>query len=230
MKKLYENIQRELDKNRVDEWHSVIPLSEDGASLLNDLMDVSNPDLSEGVNGLFLHENQQGYIEPKNAYICEGTTAIIEDNDYVYFIFYVESGDQHAEILAQITRHDKRKKENSVIKLYEIYANDEFWDKTSCPFGSEVLNREAYEPIERSELDVYELCEQLTAAKIDYIETKNSLHTELQWEDDDCNQTIEVGCYIYVHEGYIYNIKMAWTDGVCGYSMTREPRFNKKYL
>ena len=50
-------------------------------------------------------------------------------------------------------------------KLYEIYANDEFWDKTSCPFGTEVLNREAYQPIERSELDSFELCDQLEAAK-----------------------------------------------------------------
>tara|TARA_R100001510_G_scaffold56801_1_gene63096 strand:+ start:1639 stop:1974 length:336 start_codon:yes stop_codon:yes gene_type:complete len=107
----YEYIQRELDKNRVDEWHSVIPLSEDGACLLDELDEIIEPNVLSGENGLFLHENQQGYIEPKNAYTYRGTTAIIEDNDYVYFIFTVESGDQHAGMLAQITRHDKQRKE-----------------------------------------------------------------------------------------------------------------------
>ena len=114
--------------------------------------------------------------------------------------------------------------------LYEIYANDELWDKTSCPFGTEVLNREAYEPLERSELDSFELCEQLTAAKIEYIETNKSLLTEMQWEDADYNNSVEVHCFIYVYKGYIYNVRMAWSDGSTGYTMSREPQFNKKYL
>ena len=112
-------------------------------------------------------------------------------------------------------------------KMYEIYANNELWDKTSCPFGTEVLNRKAYD-INMGEL--YGLDDDLAAAKIEYIETKNSLYTEMQWEDEDSNQTIEIECLIYVYEGYIYNVKKAWSDGCAGYTMTREPQFNKKYL
>ena len=111
-------------------------------------------------------------------------------------------------------------------KLYEMYANDELWDKTSCPFGTQTLSRKAYDI--RDEL--YGLDDDLTVAKIKYIETKNTLHTEMQWKDEDYNMSIEVECLIYVYEGYIYNVKMAWSDGCAGYTMTREPQFNKKYL
>ena len=107
---IYENIQRELDKNRVDEWHSVISLSEDGASLLDDIGEVSAPG-GYSVNGFFLHENEQGDVSPKNAYTSRATTEVMEDNDYIYFIFTVESGDPHAGMLAQITRHDKQRKD-----------------------------------------------------------------------------------------------------------------------
>tara|TARA_Y100000114_G_scaffold117759_1_gene112147 strand:- start:4522 stop:4899 length:378 start_codon:yes stop_codon:yes gene_type:complete len=107
--KIYENIQRELDKNRVDEWHSVIPLSEDGACLLDELDEITEPNVLSGENGLFLHENEQGNIEPKNAYTSRATTGVMEDNDYIYFIITVESGDPNAGRLAQITRHDKQK-------------------------------------------------------------------------------------------------------------------------
>ena len=34
---MYEYVRTELDKHRVDEWHSVYPLSEDGACLLDDI-------------------------------------------------------------------------------------------------------------------------------------------------------------------------------------------------
>ena len=122
------------------------------------------------------------------------------------------------------------RKEKDMNTLYEIYANDEFWDKTSCPFGTEVLNREAYQPIERSELDVYELCEQLTATNIEFIETENTLYVDMQWEDEDYNTENDVKCFAYAYEGYIYHIKTAWVDGCYGYTMTREPQFNKKYL
>jgi hypothetical protein len=116
------------------------------------------------------------------------------------------------------------------MKLYEIYANDELWDKTSCPFGTEVLNREAYMTLERSELDRFELCEQLTAAKIDYIETNDVLFVETQWEDEDYTAEHEMLCIAYIYDGYVYTVKTAWIDGCGGYTMTREPQFNKKYL
>ena len=106
----YERIQKELDKNRVDEWHSVIPLSEDGASLLEDLEEESYPNRLTGTNGLFLHENEQFVIKPKEAYTTEAYGLMLEDNDYIYNIFMVSGGcDHHEGHLAQVTRHDKQK-------------------------------------------------------------------------------------------------------------------------
>tara|TARA_Y100000114_G_scaffold145188_1_gene154656 strand:- start:780 stop:1133 length:354 start_codon:yes stop_codon:yes gene_type:complete len=115
-------------------------------------------------------------------------------------------------------------------KIYEIYANNEFWDKTSCPFGTEVLNRVAYEPIERSELNRFELCDELTAAKIKYIETNDALFVETQWEDEDITAEHEMLCIAYIYDGYVYTVKTAFIDGCYGYTMTREPQFNKPYL
>ena len=106
----YERIQKELDKNRVDEWHSVIPLSEDGASLLEDLEEESYPNRLTGTNGLFLHENEQFVIKPIDAYTTEAYGLMLEDNDYIYNIFMVSGGcDHHEGHLAQVTRHDKQK-------------------------------------------------------------------------------------------------------------------------
>jgi hypothetical protein len=108
--KTYEEIQKELDKHRVDEWHSVIPLSEDGAVLLEDLEEESYPNRLSGTNGLFLHENEQSLIKPKEAYTTEAHGLMLEDNDYIYNIFIVSGGcDHHEGHLAQITRHDKQK-------------------------------------------------------------------------------------------------------------------------
>tara|TARA_B100000900_G_scaffold407058_1_gene419110 strand:- start:3737 stop:4093 length:357 start_codon:yes stop_codon:yes gene_type:complete len=114
-------------------------------------------------------------------------------------------------------------------KIYEIYANNELWDKTSCPFGTEVLNREAYD-INMGELDSFELCDQLEAAKIEYNESKDALFVETQWEDDDYKAEHEMVCIAYIYDGYVYTVKTAWIDGCGGYTMTREPQFNKKYL
>lgn len=106
----YERIQKELDKNRVDEWHSVIPLSEDGASLLEDLEEESYPNRLTGTNGLFLHQDEQSVIKPKEAYTTEAYGLMLEDKDYIYNIFMVSGGcDHHEGHLAQITRHDKQK-------------------------------------------------------------------------------------------------------------------------
>ena len=115
------------------------------------------------------------------------------------------------------------------MKIYEIYANDELWDETSCPFGTEVLNREAYQPLEMSELDIYKLCEQLSAANIKFTDSKDKLHIDMQWEDEDYNSEYEMWTILYAYKGHIYSIKMAVDLHLCyGYTMTREPQFNKK--
>ncbi len=115
MKELYDKIQTELDKHRVDEWHSVIPLSEDGASLVDDMTEVSYPG-GHQQNGLFLHENEQSEIKPKNGYTTTAYGMMLEDNDYIYNIFIVESGEGQ---IAQITRHDKY-----------IHVTREEWEKS----------------------------------------------------------------------------------------------------
>ena len=58
------------------------------------------------------------------------------------------------------------------MKIYEIYANDELWDETSCPFGTEVLNREGYD-INMGEL--YGLEEELTTANIEFVQSGKHL-------------------------------------------------------
>ena len=115
MKELYEeeieNIQTEFDKHRVDEWHSVIPLSEDGAIVVyEDICEVSSPNGYGGPNNLFLHEEEQGYIEPKDSYTSKVFTMLFEDDDYIFSTLVVRDGDSHHECeLAQLTRHDKQR-------------------------------------------------------------------------------------------------------------------------
>lgn len=104
---LYERVQTELDKHRVDEWHSVIPLSEDGACLLDDIAEAGHPSIPFGVNGLTLHDYMS--IEPKSGYTHKAHSILYEDADYIYNILDVHSGDQHGGQLAQITRHDKER-------------------------------------------------------------------------------------------------------------------------
>ena len=116
------------------------------------------------------------------------------------------------------------------MKIYEIYANDELWDETSCPFGTEVLTREAVDPLPMSELDEMELCEQLTAANLDYITSSDDLSVDMQWEEEDYNSSFYISTLTYVYDKYIYYVKMHRADGCDGYIMSREPRFNKKYL
>ena len=100
----YESIQKELDKNRVDEWHSVIPLSEDGSCLLDDLAEVGHPSRVSGVNGLTLHDTMS--IQPKDAYTSRAYSILYEDSEYIYNIFTADSSEGR---VAQITRHDKQK-------------------------------------------------------------------------------------------------------------------------
>ena len=115
MSKLYNRIQAEFDKCRVDEWHSVIPLSEDGWSMYDDMEEC-------GEKGLFLHENETGHIEPKNSYTYNAFTSMYEDADYIYNIFAISGGcDHHEGHLAQITRHDKQKYPRGVTEEANYY-------------------------------------------------------------------------------------------------------------
>ena len=113
------------------------------------------------------------------------------------------------------------------MKIYEIYANDELWDETSCPFGTEVLNREGYD-INMGEL--YGLEEELTTANIEFVQSGKHLHVEMSWEDEDEPSDFLIESTIYSYNGYVYHVKMCHTSGVAGFTMTREPQFNKKYL
>ena len=122
MKETYEKITKELDEHRVDEWHSVIPLSEDGAANLENLSEVSYPNRLLGANGLVLHQDQQSSIEPKNAYTKTAYTVLMEDYEYIYNIFIVHSDDGQ---IAQITRHDKEGYEfNGVTGPAEYYDEE----------------------------------------------------------------------------------------------------------
>jgi|21_taG_2_1085346.scaffolds.fasta_scaffold08246_6 hypothetical protein len=121
MKETYDRIQKELDKHRVDEWHSVIPLSEDGASLVEDLADVGHPSLVSGVNGLTLHDTMS--IQPKNGYTTRSYSIFYEDRDYIYNILTAQSDEGQ---IAQITRHDK------VLKLSELRSQRSTTTKTEC--------------------------------------------------------------------------------------------------
>jgi len=126
MKELYDRIQIELDKHRVDEWHSVIPLSEDGSSILENLSEVSYPNRLSGANGLFLHQDEQSSIEPTNAYTKTAYTVLMEDNDYIYNIFIVYSDEGQ---IAQITRHDKQKKEPTQGETFGVTESAIYYDE-----------------------------------------------------------------------------------------------------
>tara|TARA_B100000212_G_scaffold1438_1_gene1042 strand:- start:137 stop:484 length:348 start_codon:yes stop_codon:yes gene_type:complete len=102
---MYKYVQTELDKHRVDEWHSVYPLSEEGACLLDDIAEAGHPSIPFGVNGLTLHDTMS--IEPKSGVTTRAHSILYEDADYIYNILSVHSGDLHACHIAQITRHDK---------------------------------------------------------------------------------------------------------------------------
>ena len=115
-------------------------------------------------------------------------------------------------------------------KLYKIYANKELWDDTSCPFGTQVLNRQAY-AINMGELDINVVGTDLMIDKIPYNDSNNTLTVEMSWEDDDWTVGYGVEGLIYVYNDYIYYVRTAYSpDGCSGFTMTREPQFNKTYI
>ena len=112
-------------------------------------------------------------------------------------------------------------------KIYEKYANDKLWDETSCPFGTQVLNREGYV---FSKAELYGLEEDLIAEKIKFVQSEKHLYVEMQWEDEDEPSDHLIEPTVYSYKGYVYHVMMCYTNGCAGFTMTREPQFNKKYL
>jgi hypothetical protein len=89
---LLDDINKELDKHRVDEWHSTIPLSDEGWVLVEDLI--------AGTLDVLIEAEHQGWSPEDKVF-----THVLKDNDYIYNIFGV--GDSHG-VIAQITRHDRK--------------------------------------------------------------------------------------------------------------------------
>jgi hypothetical protein len=100
-----ESINKELDDNRVDEWHSMIPLSEEGGVIADDLVDfaVDKPKDGYPENAdyvLLINEERRGFTEAD----VIGTT-VIQSKEYIYHILKI--GDGHG-FMASITRLDQR--------------------------------------------------------------------------------------------------------------------------
>ena len=100
-----ESINKKLDDNRVDEWHSMIPLSEEGGVIADDLVDfaVDKPKDGYPENAdyvLLINEERRGFTEAD----VIGTT-VIQSKEYIYHILNI--GDGHG-FSASITRIDQR--------------------------------------------------------------------------------------------------------------------------
>ena len=124
---MYEYVQTELDKHRVDEWHSVIPLSEDGACLLDDIAEAGHPSIPFGVNGLTLADTMS--IETKSGMTTVAHSIMYEDADYIYHILSVYAGDMHGGQMAMITRHDKEGKEPVQGETFGVTESAVYYDE-----------------------------------------------------------------------------------------------------
>jgi len=101
-----ESINKELDNNRVDEWHCSIPLSEDGGTMADYLVDCAVPKPVEGYPEktdyvLLINEERRGFTEAD----VIGTT-VIQSKEYIYHILKI--GDGHG-FMASITRINQNK-------------------------------------------------------------------------------------------------------------------------
>jgi len=112
----YASIQEEIDKYRVDEWHSLVPLMEDSDGLLERLIEISRPNILQGAKGLFLHEEEQGHIPPSKLWkidsdIAEVFIFMLEDVHYIYQALVCDHRDSHHGCrVSQLTRLDKKRK------------------------------------------------------------------------------------------------------------------------
>tara|TARA_R100000458_G_scaffold8991_1_gene7138 strand:- start:246 stop:635 length:390 start_codon:yes stop_codon:yes gene_type:complete len=103
MNEIFNNINEQLDKNRVDEWHCTIPLSEDGGVMADDLVDTIGPGgLVDGYI-VVIDEERRGFTEAD----VIGTT-VIQSKDYIYHILKI--GDGHG-FSASITRINQNAEE-----------------------------------------------------------------------------------------------------------------------
>ena len=103
MNEIFNNINEQLDKNRVDEWHCTIPLSEDGGVMADDLVDTIGPGgLVDGYI-VVIDEERRGFTEAD----VIGTT-VIQSEDYIYHILKI--GDGHG-FCASITRINQNAEE-----------------------------------------------------------------------------------------------------------------------
>jgi len=103
MSKVIDHVNEELDKNRVDEWHCMITLSEEGGALADDLIDCALPKPAEGYPEnadyiILINEERRGFTEADVI-----GTAVIQSKDYIYHILKI--GDSHG-FEASITRLD----------------------------------------------------------------------------------------------------------------------------
>ena len=110
--KIYlDEVNERLDEYRKDEWHSMIPLSEEGGVIADDLVDFAVPKPEEGYPEkadyvLLINEERKGFTEAD----VIGTT-VIQSVDYLYHILKI--GDGHG-FMASITRIDKNPNRETV--------------------------------------------------------------------------------------------------------------------
>ena len=101
MSKVIDHVNEELDKNRVDEWHCMITLSEDGGALADDLIDCALPKPAEGYPEnadyiILINEERRGFTEADVI-----GTAVLQSKEYMYHILKI--GDGHG-VMGSITR------------------------------------------------------------------------------------------------------------------------------
>ena len=101
MSKVIDFVNEELDKNRVDEWHCMITLSEDGGALADDLIDCALPKPAEGYPEnadyiILINEERRGFTEADVI-----GTAVLQSKEYMYHILKI--GDGHG-FMGSITR------------------------------------------------------------------------------------------------------------------------------
>ena len=96
MNEIFNNINKELDKHRVDEWHCMIPLSEDGGVIADDLVALIGPGGVVDGFEVVIDKQRRGFTEAD----VIGTT-VIQSKDYIYHI--LNMGDGHG-FMASITR------------------------------------------------------------------------------------------------------------------------------
>lgn len=107
--KIYlDEVNQRLDEYRKDEWHCMIPLSEEGGVIADDLVDFAVDKPKDGYPEkadyvLLINEERTGFTEAD----VVGTT-VIQSIDYIYHILKI--GDGHG-FMASITRIDREAKQ-----------------------------------------------------------------------------------------------------------------------